>query len=34
MIIVVSEYISYEMTPGSKKDYRSSVITMFILSIA
>jgi hypothetical protein len=28
MIIASSEYISYKMNPGSKKDYRSSSITM------
>jgi hypothetical protein len=32
MIASLSEYISYKMTPGSRKDYRASNIAMFILS--
>jgi hypothetical protein len=34
MIIASLEYISYKMTPGSKKDYRASNIIAFILSMA
>jgi hypothetical protein len=34
MITSFLEYISYKMTPGSKKDYKASNITMFILSAA
>jgi hypothetical protein len=34
MIIAISEYISYKITPGSEKDYRASSITAFILSAA
>jgi hypothetical protein len=34
MIIASPEYISYKMILGSKKDYRSSNIIAFILSMA
>jgi hypothetical protein len=34
MIISLSKYISYKITPDSKKDYRASSITTFILSAA
>jgi hypothetical protein len=34
MIIALSEYISYKMTPESEKDYRASNIIAFILSTA
>jgi hypothetical protein len=34
MITVITEYISYKMTPGSEKDYRANNITMIILSVA
>jgi hypothetical protein len=34
MIIASTEYISYKMTPESEKDYRTSSITTFILSVA
>jgi hypothetical protein len=33
-ITVLSEYISYKITPGSEKDYRASSNTSFILSVA
>jgi hypothetical protein len=34
MIKAYLEYISYKVIIGSKKDYRPSSITMFILSVA
>jgi hypothetical protein len=33
-ITVLLEYISFKMTPGSKNDYKASINTSFILSVA